>query len=218
VFARVRAVVEGGASRGAQAVRAGGTRGSTQRVVVVTRANCGWVGKRRAARAADRRRRGRVWALWESPMRCCPALVSYIDTRAGRLTSNRSQPAGADVRTPLPSGVGGDLRALVGPICRSRCRNPQPSRSCRYSDRPRRQRHRSPPSRSSLGPPRPTAGRATSPPSRSGTSACSPSQPGNHPAGPPALPGGSDRSNARVDALWREIDAASNRDGAGPGR
>ena len=56
------------------------------------------------------RGRSRAGALWESPIGSCPALVSTIDSRAGRLTSNRFEPAGAEVRAPLVSGLGGDSR------------------------------------------------------------------------------------------------------------
>ena len=76
-----------------------------------------------------RRRRGRAWALWESPMRCCPVLGSTSTIGQDGLPRTTPKAAGVGVRAGLMSGVGGDFRALVGPICPIRCRNPQPSRS-----------------------------------------------------------------------------------------
>ena len=96
---------------------------------------CGWWRRRRPTAAGwgsgerparpGRRRRGRAWALWDSPMRCCPALWSPNDHRPGQWPRTAAEPASADVRAPLSSGAGGDLRAIVGPISRIRCRNPQ---------------------------------------------------------------------------------------------
>ena len=84
----------------------------------------GW-GSGAAARAA---RPPALWpgtALWDSPMRRCPALWSNNDHRAGQRPRTAAEPAGADVRAPLTSGAGGDLPAIVGPISPLRCRNPQ---------------------------------------------------------------------------------------------